>query len=60
MFKMKTVREQALDLRRENIRLRTELEKTNADVDYIAMMSDIELDNSENDETEEYDDEQQI
>lgn len=58
MFKMKTVREQALDLRRENIRLRTELEKTNADVDYIAMMSDIELDNSENDETEEYDDEQ--
>lgn len=60
MFKMKTVREQALDLRRENVRLRTELEKTNADVDYIAMMSDIELDNSENDETEEYDDEQQI
>lgn len=58
MFKMKTVREQALDLRRENVKLRTELEKTNADVDYIAMMSDIELDNSENDETEEYDDEQ--
>ena len=52
MFKMKTVREQALDLRRENIRLRTELEKTTADVDYIAMMSDIELDTG-SDETEE-------
>ena len=58
MFVMKALKEQALDLRRENVRLRTELEKTNADVDYIAMMSDIELDNSENDETEEYDDEQ--
>lgn len=60
MFEMKSIQQQALDLRRENIRLRTELEKTTADVDYIAMMSDIELDNSENDETEEYDDEQQI
>lgn len=58
MFKMKTVREQALDLRRENIRLRTELEKTNADVDYIAMMSDIELDSGETDETEAENDEQ--
>lgn len=58
MFKMKTVREQALDLRRENIRLRTELEKTNADVEYIAMMSDIELDAGETEETEAENDEQ--
>lgn len=58
MFGIKTIKEQALDLRRDNVRLRTELEKTNSDVDYIAMMSDIELDNSENDEAEEYDDEQ--
>ena len=60
MFKMKTVKEQLHEVRRENIRLRTALDKTGADVDDIAMMSDIELDNSENDETEEYDDEQQI
>lgn len=60
MFGMKTIQQQALDLRRENVKLRIELDKTTADVDYIAMMSDIELDNSENDETEEYDDEQQI
>lgn len=52
MFAMKTIKEQALDLRRENVRLRTELEKTNADVEYIAMMSDIELDSGETDETE--------
>lgn len=58
MFKMKTVREQALGLRRENIRLQTALDKTNADVEYIAMMSDIELDAGETEETEEYDDEQ--
>ena len=57
MFEMKTLNEQALDLRRENIRLRTELEKTNADVDYIAMMTDIELD-TDNDETEEDENEQ--
>ena len=52
MFAMKTVREQALDLRRENVRLKTELEKTNADVAYIAMMTDVALD-TDNDETEE-------
>lgn len=58
MFKMKTVREQALDLRRENIRLRTELEKTNADVEYIAMMTDVELDTG-SDETEEDENDEQ-
>lgn len=52
MFKMKTVREQALDLRRENVKLRIELEKTTADVEYIAMMTDVELDTG-SDETEE-------
>lgn len=58
MFKMKTVREQALDLRRENVRLKEALEKTEADVEYIAMMSDIELDSGETDETEAENDEQ--
>lgn len=58
MFAMKTVKEQALDLRRENIRLKNALEKTKADVEYIAMMSDIELDSSETEETEVENDEQ--
>ena len=58
MFAMKTVREQALDLRRENVRLITELEKTNADVEYIAMMTDVELDTG-SDETEEDENDEQ-
>ena len=58
MFKMKTVREQALDLRRENIRLRTVLDKTGADVEYIAMMTDVELDTG-SDETEEDENDEQ-
>ena len=54
MFAMKTIKEQTLDLRRENAKLRTELDKTSADVEYIAMMTDVELD-TDNDETEEDD-----
>lgn len=52
MFGMKTLKEQALNLRRENVKLRIELDKTTADVEYIAMMTDVELDTG-NDETEE-------
>lgn len=58
MFKMKTVKEQLHEVRRENIRLQTALDKTNADVEYIAMMSDIELDAGETEETEAENDEQ--
>ena len=58
MFKMKTVREQALDLRRENVKLRIELDKTTADVTYIAMMTDVELDTG-SDETEEDENDEQ-
>ena len=57
MFAMKTVKDQLLDQRRENVRLKAELEKTTADVAYIAMMTDIELD-TDNDETEEDENEQ--
>lgn len=55
MFGMKTLEEQALDLRRENVKLRIELDKTTADVEYIAMMTDVEL---ETEETEAMEDEQ--
>ena len=58
MFGIKTLNEQTLDLRRENVRLRSALEKNTADIDYIAMMSDIELDSGETDETEDENNEQ--
>ena len=57
MFEMKSIQQQALDLRRENVKLRIELDKTTADIDYIAMMCDVELD-IDNNETEEPDYEQ--
>lgn len=47
MFEMKPIKEQALDMRRENIKLRAALDKTNADMEYLAMMTDVELDTSE-------------
>ena len=47
MFGMKTVKEQLHESRRENVRLRTELDKTTANVEYIAMMTDVELDTEE-------------
>ena len=58
MFGMKTLKEQALDLRRENVKLRIELDKTTADVAYIAMMTDVELDTGSDETEEEENDEQ--
>lgn len=58
MFAMKTVKQQALNLRRENVKLRVELDKTTADVAYIAMMTDVELDTG-SDETEEDENDEQ-
>ena len=58
MFGMKTIQQQALDLRRETAKLKTALDKTNADMEYIAMMTDIELENNE--ETEEISHENEI
>lgn len=56
MFGMKTIKEQALDLRRENVKLRIELDKTTADVTYIAMMTDIDLEIEEDNLEGEIDD----
>lgn len=58
MFKYTSLKEQLIEERSKNAALKTQTDKNASDIDYIAMMSDIELDNSENDETEEYDDEQ--
>lgn len=51
MFGFKGIREQMIEERRKNAQLRAEFEKINADVIYIAMMSDVELETEE--ETEE-------
>ena len=58
MFAIKTIEQQALDLRRENVKLKMELEKTTADVEYIAMMTDVELDTGSDETEEEENDEQ--
>ena len=58
MFDMKSIQQQALDLRRENAKLKTALDKTNADMEYISMMANIELDNNE--ETEEVSHEDEV
>ncbi len=52
MFGVKTVKEQLHEARRENARIRAEFDKTAADIEYIAMMSDIELDMEEMEVTE--------
>ena len=52
MFEYKSLQKQQMLLRKENKALIAEKEKLKADLDYIAMMTDIEL------ETEVSDDEQ--
>lgn len=47
MFGFKSTREQLLEERRKNAELRAALDKTNADVEYIAMMTDVELEDDE-------------
>lgn len=52
MFGMKTIKEQLHEARCENISLRTAFDKTAADVEYIAMMTDVELDTEETEDNE--------
>lgn len=59
MFKYTSLKEQVLIERQKSVAIKAQAEKNAADIDYIAMMNDIELD-SESDETEVDDDEQQI
>lgn len=54
MFVRKGLRDIFFEERRNNAKLRAEQEKAAANIEYIAMMSDIELD----DETESEDDEE--
>lgn len=47
MFRYTSLREQILLERQKNAVLKAQAEKNAADIDYIAMMSDIELDSGE-------------
>lgn len=47
MFKYKGVNEQLLEERKKNASLQAKLNKANADIEYLAMMSDIELEDEE-------------
>lgn len=47
MFGYKSTKEQLLEERRKNAQLQAALDKTSADVEYIAMMTDVELDDDE-------------
>lgn len=50
MFGFKTTREQVIEERRKNAQLQAELDKTNADIAYLAMMTDVELENENEEE----------
>lgn len=43
MFKHKSLDQQLIDERKKNVMLKEQAEKNASDIDYIAMMSDIEL-----------------
>ncbi len=47
MFGFKSTREQLVEERRKNAQLQAALDKTSADVEYIAMMTDVELEDDE-------------
>ena len=49
MFKYKTLKEQIIHERKRNTRMTQELLKKSADIDYIAMMCDIDLDEESED-----------
>lgn len=52
MFGFKSSREQMIEERRKNAQLQAALDKTSSDVEYIAMMTDIELEEDEVEEME--------
>ena len=51
MFEYKNIYKQLIEVKNKNAELQAKLEKTNADIEYIAMMTDVELEEeTENDE----------
>ena len=47
MFGYKDTKKQLLEEKKKNAELQAKLAKTNADVEYIAMMTDVELEETE-------------
>lgn len=52
MFKFKDVKTQLIEEKKKNAELQAKLAKTNADVEYIAMMTDVELEEETKNENE--------
>ena len=50
MFRYKSLGQQLIDERNKNVVLKAQYDKNASDIDYIAMMSDIELDAGETEE----------
>lgn len=50
MFHYKSIKEYSLQERRKNEQLQAALNRANADLDYLAMMTDVELEQEENDD----------
>lgn len=47
MFKFKDVKTQLLEEKKKNAELQAKLAKTDADIEYLAMMTDVELEETE-------------
>ena len=58
MFRYIPLKEQVMEERRKNAALKALLDKNTSDIDYIAMMTDVELDTG-SDETEEDENDEQ-
>ena len=54
MFGMKTIKEQVMEERRKNAALKALSDKNTSDIDYIAMMCDVELDMDDEQEEPDY------
>ena len=52
MFKQKTIKEQLMEERRKNEALLSELIKINANLQYVAMMTDVDINEEEEREFE--------
>nr|DAN01671.1 MAG TPA: hypothetical protein [Caudoviricetes sp.] len=60
MFGIKTMREQLVEERRKNAALQAQVIKANSDIEYLAMMADIEMEQDDEQEEQNYGEEEQI
>lgn len=60
MFRYKSLGQQLIEERKKNALLKEQADQNTANIDYIAMMSDIELETDEQEEAEGDNDEHQV